>query len=200
MDGGAAINFPGLARLEGFEPPTLRSEVVSDSSQPIPACNKVGNLRALTSMLVHAVFYQCGNIGGNDFRSGSKIRLRPLRLRHNGNHLNATTDLAVALYGKFDNLHRSFTEHFFIHHYVRFVQWSYGGILKDCQRPACQKISRITPNAFEAGIYQRAQFTRLNVDGFPSARQKSYPKTFTIAQVLRKFLASPTGFEPVLSA
>ena len=54
-----------LARPEGFEPPTLRSEVALDSQLQVSVPKKIRKLRATASLLIHAVFGRYGNIGGN---------------------------------------------------------------------------------------------------------------------------------------
>ena len=54
-----------MARPEGFEPPTLRSEVASYPFLQVSVGSKLGNLRAVCSLLVHAFFGRSGNIGGN---------------------------------------------------------------------------------------------------------------------------------------
>ena len=57
-----------MARLEGFEPPTLRSEIVSNADQHVSATSKIQRLGVLASMLVRADSAPCGNTDGNKNR------------------------------------------------------------------------------------------------------------------------------------
>jgi len=58
-----------MARQEGFEPPTLRSEVVSNADQHVSATSKIQRLGILASVLVRCDSNPCANTDGNKNRT-----------------------------------------------------------------------------------------------------------------------------------